>query len=87
MADVLRVEVTRRAEAASRRDTLGGMTAKEQVLREASNWSEAQAVAALRVVHGGVDPDLAALLEEEGDEILAEMDAREDEAARRAFKA
>ncbi len=67
--------------------TLSGVTAKEQVLKEAPGWSEAQAIAALRVVHGGVDPDLEALLEEEGDELLAEMDAREDEAARRASKA
>ena len=87
MAEVLGVEVTRRAETASRRDTLWGMTAKEQVLKEVSSWSEAQAAAALRVVYGGVDPDLAALLEEEGDEILAGMDAREDDAARRASKA
>lgn len=68
--------------------TLGvTVTAKEQVLKEAPRWSEAQAAAALRVVHGGVDPDLEALLAEEGDEILAEMDAREDEAARRASQA
>jgi hypothetical protein len=66
---------------------LEGVTAKEQLLREAPSWNETQAAAALRVVHGSVDRDLEALLEEEGDEILAEMDAREDEAARRRSKA
>jgi hypothetical protein len=77
----------RRLETATVGGILKGMTAKEQLLKEAPSWNETQAAAALRVVHGGVDPDLEALLEEEGDEILAEMDAREDEAARRASKA
>jgi hypothetical protein len=63
------------------------MTAREQVLKEAPSWNEAQAAAALRVVHGDVDLDLEALLEEEGDEILAAMDARESESARRSSKA
>jgi hypothetical protein len=89
VADVLAVDMPtrRRLEAATVGGILKGMTAKEQLLKEAPGWNETQAAAALRVVHGGVDPDLEALLEEEGDEILAEMDAREDEVARRASKA
>ncbi|MGE5282507.1 MAG: hypothetical protein ACM3N0_09360 [Chloroflexota bacterium] len=32
------------------------MTAKEQLLKEAPHWSEAQAAVALRMVHGNEDP-------------------------------
>lgn len=56
--------------------TIRGMTAKEQLLKEVPRWTDAQAVAALRVVeaHG----ELAAHLDEEAKLTPAERDARED---------
>lgn len=61
------------------------MTAKERVLKEAPGWSEATAVAVLRVAERlearpEADQELGTLVDDEADEILAGLDAREDKA-------
>jgi len=64
--------------------TLGAMTTREIAKRLIDELPEDKVdpVVDFIVSRHPHDPDLEALLEEEGDEILAEMDAREDEAAR-----
>ena len=52
------------------------MSAKEQLLRQAPDWSEAQATAALRVVDA--QDELAKYFEAEAKLTPAEVEARED---------
>jgi hypothetical protein len=52
------------------------MTAREIVLAQAPNWTEEQAVAALRVV--AAQSDLATYLDEEAKLSAEQLDARED---------
>ena len=52
------------------------MTAKELLLKEAPQWSDAQATAALRVIASHAE--LSAYLDEESKLSAEELDARED---------
>jgi hypothetical protein len=52
------------------------MTAKELLLKEAPQWTDAQATAALRVVAS--QTELAAYLDDESKLSAEELDARED---------
>ena len=52
------------------------MTAKEEVLERLPGWSDAQAIAALRVV--AAQTELGAYLDEESKLSAEELDARED---------
>ena len=59
------------------------MTAKEKLLREVLDLDEAEAAAARIVIErrsGTEDDGLEAMLDEEADEILDEMDAEEQKA-------
>jgi non-ribosomal peptide synthetase component E (peptide arylation enzyme) len=56
------------------------MTAKELLLREAPQWTDAQATAALRVVAS--QTELAAYLDDEAKLSTKELDTREDRWAR-----
>ena len=53
------------------------MSAKEQLLRQAPSWSEAQATAALRVVEA--QSELAEYFEAEAKLTASELHAREDQ--------
>jgi hypothetical protein len=53
-----------------------GMTAKEKLLEEAPQWTDAQAIAALRVVEAQIG--LAEYFDEEAELSTEELDARED---------
>lgn len=52
------------------------MTAKEELLAQAPQWTDAQAVAALRVV--AAHDELASYLDDEAKRSAEELDARED---------
>lgn len=52
------------------------VTAKEKLLAEAPQWTDAQAVAALRVI--AAHDELAAYLDDEANRSAEELDARED---------
>ena len=56
--------------------TIGAMTAKELLLKEAPTWTDAQATAALRVVAS--QAELAAYLDDESKLSAEELDVRED---------
>jgi hypothetical protein len=59
------------------------VTAKEKLLREVLDLDEVEAASARIVIEhgpGGRDADLEALLDEEADEQLGELDARESRA-------
>ena len=86
---VVEMQASRRSESAAVGDILGDVTTREVAKRLIDELpeSEVEPVVDFIVSRRAPDPDLEALLDEEEDEMLAEMDAREEAAARRASKA
>jgi molybdenum-dependent DNA-binding transcriptional regulator ModE len=69
--------------------TISGVTTREKAHRLLDELpeSEVEPVVEFIASRRGRDADLEALVEEEGDELLAELDAREEEIARRRSEA